>query len=255
MIQLISENFNQHSLRIPGQTSGMKVFHSESLTYVDSGLSCDTFNIIHILNGSTLSEAEMREVLEYYHQKNYVYCIWISDENLTPQVKAIFKTLSLKEQNKEPGMVLDLISYRPAENPLHARAKQVTTPEQLAVYATSIAANWTPADQNVNEYFKRVADHILNPKNNIVLTAHYENGNPVSVIEMFPTDRATIGLYGLATLAAYRGKGIGTALMTYSLNLAKELGYTYAILQASEDGIGIYQKLGFRVYTNYYEYA
>jgi ribosomal protein S18 acetylase RimI-like enzyme len=255
MIHLISENFNQHSLRVPGQTPGMKVVYSESLTYVDCGLSCDTFNIIHILNGEKLTKEELNQVLQYYRQKNFKYCIWISDENLTPNVLSIFTQLSIQQQNKEPGMMLDLSAYQPVLNELHTQARRIETSTQLYDYSTSIAANWSPPDQNVKEYYKRVAEHILNKKNNIILTAHYENNKPVSVIEMFPTDSNTIGLYGLATLAEYRGRGIGSALMTYSLNMAKELRYKYVILQASEDGFGIYQKFGFKVYTTYYEYV
>ena len=49
--------------------------------------------------------------------------------------------------------------------------------------------------------------------------------------------------------------GIGSALMTYALNYAKEAGYQRAILQATEAGIGIYQRYGFEAITKYYEYA
>ena len=78
---------------------------------------------------------------------------------------------------------------------------------------------------------------------------------PAGVVEIFASDRETIGLYGLATLLSFRGRGIGKALMTYALNLALRNGYQQAVLQASEDGIGIYERLGFREITTFYEYA
>ncbi|HEX5167862.1 MAG TPA: GNAT family N-acetyltransferase [Cyclobacteriaceae bacterium] len=77
----------------------------------------------------------------------------------------------------------------------------------------------------------------------------------VAVIEMFPSDEATVGLYGLATRREFRGKGIGSAMMTYALNKAMTLGYENVILQASPDAIGIYKRYGFKVVTRYYEYA
>lgn len=60
---------------------------------------------------------------------------------------------------------------------------------------------------------------------------------------------------GFATLKDYRGLGIGSALFTFALNDAKRAGYRHIILQATKDGLGIYQKYGFKTVTNYYEYA
>jgi ribosomal protein S18 acetylase RimI-like enzyme len=72
---------------------------------------------------------------------------------------------------------------------------------------------------------------------------------------MFSSGNGNLGFYALATLENYRGKGIGSAVMTFALNKAKMLGYRNVILQASEDGIKIYQKLGFEIKTVYYEFA
>jgi ribosomal protein S18 acetylase RimI-like enzyme len=72
---------------------------------------------------------------------------------------------------------------------------------------------------------------------------------------MFPADNETIGIYGLATLKTARGKGIGSALMSYSLQRARELGYKQAVLQASADGIRIYERLGFETVTRFFEFS
>ena len=54
------------------------------------------------------------------------------------------------------------------------------------------------------------------------------------------------GLLGLGTLPAYRRKGIGSAMQLARLQIARELGYRYAVLFASEMGYSPYIKLGFR---------
>lgn len=54
------------------------------------------------------------------------------------------------------------------------------------------------------------------------------------------------GLIGLGTLPAYRRKGIGSSMQLERLRIARELGYQYAVLFASEMGYSPYLKLGFQ---------
>ena len=255
MTERIIENFDRHASTIPDQTGSMQVFQSPALTYVDSGLPCDTFNVLHVKNGANLSEAELAHALNYYRDRHLPFCVWISEENLTHDLLSHFKNEGLTQQNREPGMALDLSAYSIANNALHAHAAIITTPEQLSDYAHVIAANWTPLDKNVMAYFKLAETSLLDKHNNILLAAFYQDDKPVSVLEIFPTDGQTAGLYGLATLADYRGKGIGSALLTFALNKVKTLGFRHIALQASEDGLGIYKRLGFKIYTTYHEFA
>lgn len=255
VIQDIDKNFHLHACKIPDQATGMKVMHLEHLTYVDSGLSCDTFNIIHIFRGSKLTKVELTDAVGYFRERNLAYCIWVSEENLTNNVKHYLKDLSLSWQNEEMGMVMNLKAYNPIEAKVHKSIIIVKGKSRLLDYAKVIARNWTPLDENVLKYYEITSSHYLNKNNKILLLLFYQDGQAVSTIEMFPTDQNTVGLYGFATLKAVRGKGIGSAVMTFALNKAKELGYSQAILQASDDGIRIYKQLGFKEQIPYFEYA
>lgn len=254
MQHLITHNFDRHAYLIPSLSAGMQVFRSSRLTYVDSGLSCDTFNIIHVLNGVGVA-TEIKQALHHFRQQEKAYCVWVSESQHSPELKAIFQELDIHQQNMEPGMVLDLNQYEPLSSPLHTNIERVATPAQLAEFATSIAANWSPPDQNVLRYYEQVATVILNPEHGVQLLIYREEGQVLSCLEMFPSDADTIGFYSLATLEAHRGKGIASAMLLYALNLAKQSGYQQVILQASEDGLRIYEKLGFQQMENYYEYA
>ena len=255
MYNIIDDNFNLHACKIPGLTNGMKVLQLPGLTYVDSGLSCDTFNIIHITNGSTAVAGDIQQAVHYYTARQLAFCVWICRENLTATVMAAFEQLHLKQQNAEPGMLLHLDGYQPVHPPAHTSAIVANNITVIEDYAAVTAANWSPPDGNVIAYYKKAAPAILNNAQHIHFAVFYESGQPASVIEMFGTNNAVVGLYGLATLQSHRGKGIGTALMQFALNNAKALGYKQVILQASEDGLGIYSKLGFEVMTTYYEFA
>ncbi|WP_370089203.1 GNAT family N-acetyltransferase [Ekhidna sp.] len=254
MEALISKNFELHATRIPELSTPMHVYKSKNLIFVDSKLSCDTFNLLYI-NNPELSDKELGEALKHYKANNLEYCIWINNKNLSQQVKNTFKTRGIEEQASEVGMGMDLNTYEPISDNTHPNIKEVKNKEQLATYARVIAENWSPPDQNVLKYYNLTADHYLNPTNQIKLLIYYHEGQPASCVELFPTDEDTIGFYGFATLEKYRGRGIGTTLLTFALNKAKELGYKNAILQGTEDGLNIYKKMGFKDYSTYYEFA
>jgi ribosomal protein S18 acetylase RimI-like enzyme len=255
LLKTIDQNFNLHACRIPGTTKGMKVNLLPGLTFVDSGLSCDTFNIIHITSASMVSENELLSAVNHFRKKNFAFCIWVSRENLDDKVSGILKRASVGMQNMEPGMVLDLSKYATKQDPLYGNITIAKTEAGVRDFAEVIAVNWNPPDENVRKFFKLSAGHYLNPKHKIQLVLYYEDGRPVSVLEMFGSNHDTLGLYSLATLSTHRGKGIGSALMKFALNIAKSEGYKRVVLQASEDGIGIYRKYGFEIMTNYYEFS
>jgi GNAT superfamily N-acetyltransferase len=72
------------------------------------------------------------------------------------------------------------------------------------------------------------------------------NGEPVA-ISMLLAGAGMIGVYAVATLPAARGKGIGGAITLGPLLEARQAGYRYAVLFATEMGIHAYERIGFRL--------
>ena len=77
-------------------------------------------------------------------------------------------------------------------------------------------------------------------------------GSTVSVF-----DDEIFGIYGIAIMKEYRGKGIGTETIKQQLNICKHKDKKIAFLQ-TEDGFypaNLYRKIGFKDICNVYYYV
>jgi ribosomal protein S18 acetylase RimI-like enzyme len=82
----------------------------------------------------------------------------------------------------------------------------------------------------------------------------YEDGVPVVSGLGVRTGR-TIGVYNIATVPAARQRGYGAAITTRIAVDGSRAGCDVAILQASEMGQPIYERLGYRTVVDYYGWA
>ena len=78
----------------------------------------------------------------------------------------------------------------------------------------------------------------------------YTDGAPVTSGLGFRTGR-TIGVYNIATVESARRRGYGAAMTMRIVDDGAAAGCDVAILQASEMGLPIYERLGFRLVLEY----
>ena len=78
----------------------------------------------------------------------------------------------------------------------------------------------------------------------------YENKFPVSTSMSFEKD-SIAGLYMIATMESYRGKGWGTLLTRYAMEKSFQNNTRMIILHASAMGEAVYRKIGFKEYCKF----
>jgi GNAT superfamily N-acetyltransferase len=74
----------------------------------------------------------------------------------------------------------------------------------------------------------------------------YLDGVPVATNILF-TGAGVASVYGVGTVSAARGMGIGAAITLKPLLAARDMGYHHAVLFSTEMGASIYQRIGFRM--------
>lgn len=251
--KIINDNFLHHATFLQVHAEGMMTVRDEGFCYADSGLSCDTFNIVYITHGERFNVAGFQNTVHHFESKQADYCVWINEENLSEKVADALNNAGLQEADSEPGMIIELNKYNHASP--GGNIRKLSTPSMLEEFAVIVSCNWQPPDQNVVEFYKRVAPVIFNDQqHNIEYFGIYEDGKLVSAMEVFPDSNTNAGLYSLCTLAEYRGKGLATSLMRHCLDRLKLKGYVTATLQAADDGLNIYKKLGFVQTTRFHEF-
>jgi len=88
----------------------------------------------------------------------------------------------------------------------------------------------------------------------VALYVGYTNGAPVSTGLGIRTGR-TVGVYNVSTLAPFRKRGYGAAMTARIAADGVAVGCDIAILQASEMGYPVYERMGYRTVVEYMGYV
>lgn len=214
----------------------MVVRKSDDIVITDSGLACDTFNVVCRARHPRIDEA-------------LVHCVrpfswWVAPGDLPGNLGALLEERGLVNDESELAMFLPLDRLAASGS---MRIERVRTREQLRAFAEINAANWSPPDENVLAFYERVSDAALRDDCPLRFYVGYDGDEPVASSELTLTG-PTAGIYNVSTLQAYRRRGFGTAMTAWPLIEARGEGATLGILQASAAGVSIYRRIGFETY-------
>jgi GNAT superfamily N-acetyltransferase len=100
------------------------------------------------------------------------------------------------------------------------------------------------------EWFDGIFDERLLLDPNVAVYAGYADGRPVTV-GLGLRSGSTIGVYNIATIEPYRGRGHGAAMTARVIDDGASAGCELAVLQSSDMGFPIYEGMGFRTVVSY----
>lgn len=123
--------------------------------------------------------------------------------------------------------------------------EKVADGEALKVWVETMAAGFEDPAWEVPHILKMEGALGLGPEQPRTHYLGRSAGQPAATSYRF-LDGETAGIYNVATLRAYRGRGIGSVMTVGPLLEAREMGYRLGTLLSTPRGLGVYRKLGFK---------
>lgn len=234
----------------------MTVIDQPHLLIVDSGLPCDTFNVICRARLAPSDAPERaRAAVNYFRQAQRPFSWWRGPADRPTNLHDVLRAVGLEPAETELTMVADLSDLRGGEivQPPEFRIERVRSERALQAFAAICAANWTPPDPQVIRFYDLVSSALLSTDAPQWLYLGYLGDVPVGTAELTMAG-GVAGLYNICTLAAHRRRGVGTALTRQPLLDARERGCRAAVLEAARAGVSLYERVGFRPFGEVTEY-
>ena len=209
--------------------------------------------IVRVRFNEQNAERRIAENIGFFREKK-IPMMWIITPNSTPSnILNLLENYGVQiPKGGSPAMVYDLRNLTEDHwNDALSRSKI----QVIKVDSDSSLKLWRKVFQEGYSLSESLTEIFLNlfliSKSSIF--ANYLvtiNEKPVSISSILYSS-GIAGIFNVATIPDYRGKGIGTAVTLAPLMDAKKKGYEIAWLESSEMGENCYKRIGFQEYCKF----
>lgn len=199
------------------------------------------------------AEERARAAVEYFRSRGVKSFFWWLDPGVPAGTwSPILSELGFVLDAKLPGMAMVLDDPAAGAERWMAEAKRregieirrVETSAELRRWTELFAAGYGLPPSVAPPLFE-IYDGLHGPNTPLESYFAYRDGKPVATSTVF-YGQGVAGVYDVATLPEARGKGIGGAVTMAPLHEARSRGYRVGVLQSSDMGLRVYERLGFR---------
>lgn len=223
------------------EKSNAEKYFSDSFKWINTKKYPWPNFIYNLSEENIISTHDVIGLIEKYRE-NSAPAFWIIRESeMLDKLEETFYENNIRPVEVWPGMTmkLDKLNTEKYSSLEGLKIKIVQSEDELKTWIKIVSSelfNGILLDEN---FFEKEIK-----KEKITLYLGFYDGEPVATSMSFRNEES-VGLYMIATLPEFRGKGIGTYLTTKPLIDALNNGFTTGILQASKMGESVYRKIGF----------
>ncbi len=227
------------------------VLELPGVTVASAGVAFQMFNAAFLSSpAETVPDLEERIDLaaRHFSSLGLRWSFWLCDDwiakGLRRKAGSIFHRFGLRLSSEMPGMVAE--SLRPAPPPKgELELQRADSGEALREFRQigALCFHVPPGS------FAEVFDDEMARRSGFLAWVAHQNGIPVGTAAAVLGSGVT-GLYNIAILPEYRRRGYGSAVTRLAAEGALEQGGANKfILQASMQGVRMYERMGFRTVT------
>jgi GNAT superfamily N-acetyltransferase len=234
-----------------GLTAGGVRHADAETTWYTSGVPVDIANGVVLTRfAGAATGAALREritaVLAHFQARSVPMLWWITPSTQPIDLGAHQTALGLRRVGAVPGMVVDLRvipDHTPVPDGL--TIEEVMDEATLREWARTFWVGYGLPAVIEDAAFEAYRQRGLGPGRPLRLFLARLHGAPVATSSLL-LSAGLASLNAVATLPSARRQGIGAAISAEPMRAARALGYRVGMLQASDHGHPVYQRLGFR---------
>ena len=230
----------------------MKILNNQC-TIKMTDIKDDTFNMVMNANFiPTNANQKIDEIIAIFRNRKIPFSWWVGPRNSPHDLIKRLEYKGFIHSESNHGMYLDLNNHNP-QSVDRLRINQVSTSQELKEFDKIHVDSFGNKDA-FDIIFSKIPPSAYQNKSPLRMYTGYVNDIAVAT-GMLVFHAGVVGIYYIVTLPAYRRKGYATEMMNYLLFIAKHESQRIAVLQASEEGLKVYEKMGFKNCCIFHEYT
>lgn len=248
--------------RFFSQSSLLTLNESDGLFLIDAGLTKD--QALMVPQGIFKADLKPEDVdqkidyvVEYFNSRNMSFWWSVCPSSKPDNLGEYLKAHSFNEMDDTPIMAAELhnlVDDRP--KPKDFVIKEANDEDSIRLFWDLWYTGYPMPEISGKLFADCFVEIGYHSDNKMKLFIGYLTGEPVATSIMI-LEGGVVGLNGVVVLPEARGKGIGTEMSLHPLRVARSVGYKIGVLDATQHGLGIYQRIGFHEVcsANVYTYA
>lgn len=216
-----------------------------------SGVDCESDNPIYIRKNVEAIDEVLNRCLNFYKANHSPWNVIVTEQFISNDLAHSLKSIGFSLSGKSVAMFIALNKQSKYDNPHNMIIYSVD--DKLDQWMKPLIGAFELTFEVMRQYAD-VHERALRNKANFHHFTLFKDEVPISSLTL--SLQANIArIHDVGTLPAYQHKGYATQLVKHAINEAINLGATYCFLEASEAGISVYQKLGFKPLFKYNTYS
>ncbi|PPE03459.1 GNAT family N-acetyltransferase [Holospora curviuscula] len=254
----LENNFFSKVRFLPKLCQKMKIIDfPNGISTVNSTFASDTFNIISAKNlQETIQVDQAQSIISSFNAQKLPLAWWVGPNSSNYKVDEVLLSLGLEHVETELGMAAlasDIDSHI-TSMPDNFKIKEARSLQDFIDYGNVMASVFEPFDEEAIIFYETIGG-CYKKDPDVDMFVGYINNNPAAICFCIKADGIG-GVYDIVTNPDFQKRGVGTLMTKIAIEHLKRKKCHVIGMQASNDGIGIYKKMGFisfgkfKVYSN-----